>query len=72
MAFKSQRSFFKNHRYRDKADLPEIMENRKIWGKQKGRLVRNDSTSKKVCYGVQNFLPNLPEGEDTCTWEEYE
>ena len=66
------RSFFKNHRHRDKADLSEVVEKRKIYGKRKGMLVRNDSTSKKVCYGVQNFLPDLPEGEDLYTWEKYQ
>ena len=32
----------------------------------------NDSTSKKICYGVQNFLRDLPEGEDPYTWEKYQ
>ena len=27
---------------------------------------------KKSCYGVQNFLPDLPEGEDPNTWEKYQ
>ena len=34
--------------------------------------MRNDPTSKKNCYGVQNFLPDLPEGEDPYTWEKYQ
>ena len=34
--------------------------------------MRNDSTFKKICYGVQNFLPDLPEGEDPYTWEKYQ
>ena len=34
--------------------------------------MRNDSTSKRLCYSVQNFLPDLPEGEDPYTWEKYQ
>ena len=34
--------------------------------------MRNDPTSKKNCYSVQNFLPDLPEGEDPYTWEKYQ
>ena len=34
--------------------------------------MRNDSTSKKSCYCVQNFLPDLPEGEDPYAWEKYQ
>ena len=26
----------------------------------------------KKCYGVQNFLSGLPEGEDTYTWKKYQ
>ena len=35
-------------------------------------VVQNDSTSTKICFGVQNFLPDLPEGEDVHTWEKYQ
>ena len=52
--------------------MPEVIDKRKIYGKRKRTLVRNDSTSKKNCYGVQNFLPDLPEGEDPYTWEKYQ
>ena len=52
--------------------MPEVIDKRKIYGKRKRTLVRNDSTSKKNCYGVQNFLHDLPEGEDPNTWDKYQ
>ena len=44
----------------------------KIYGKRKRTLARNDSTSKRNCYGVQNVLADLPEGEDPYIWEKYQ
>ena len=67
------KSYFKNHRFRTSTDIPEIIQKKKIYGKRKDdAVVQNDSTSKKICFGVQNFLPDLPEGEDAHTWEKYQ
>ena len=67
------KSYFKNHRFRTSTVIPEIIQKKKIYGKRKdGAVVQNDSTSKKICFGVQNFLPDLPEGEDPHTWEKYQ
>ena len=67
------KSHFKNHRFITSTDIPEIIQKKKIYGKQKDdAVVQNDSTSKKLCFGVQNFLPDLPEGEDAHTWEKYQ
>ena len=67
------KSYFKNHRFRTSTDIPEIIQKKKIYGKRKDdAVVQNDSTYKKICFGVQNFLPDLPEGEDAHTWEKYQ
>ena len=66
-------SYFKNHRFRTSTDIPEIIQKKKIYGKRKDdAVVQNGSTFRKICFGVQNFLPDLPEGEDAHTWEKYQ
>ena len=67
------KSYFKNHRFRHKHDIPEIIEKKKIYGKRKlDQDVENEISVKKACFGVKNFLPILPEGENGFTWERYQ
>ena len=67
------KSYFKNHRFRHKHDIPEIIEKKKIYGKRKlGQDVDNEISVKKACFVVKNFLPVLPEGEDGFTWDRYQ
>ena len=67
------KSYFKNHRFRHKHYIPEIIETKKIYGKRKlDQDVENEIFVKKACFGVKNLLPVLPEGEDAFTWDRYQ
>ena len=67
------KSYFKNHRFRHKHDIPEIIEKKKIYGKRKlDQDVENEISVKKACFGVKSFLPVLPEVEDAFTWDRYQ
>ena len=59
------KAHFKNNRFRNKKDIPEILE-RKHWNKN-NKLSDEDEAGpsrKMPCWGVRNFLPEVPEGED--------
>ena len=69
------RTHFKNHRFRNRENIPEILKKRSIYGK---RNASEQTTSeivpaKKVpCWGAINFFPDLPEGDDEHTWNTYQ
>ena len=69
------RTHFKNHRFRNREKIPEILKKRSIYGK---RNASEETTSEMVpakkvpCWGVINFFPDLPEGEDEHTWSTYQ
>ena len=69
------RTHFKNHRFRNRENIPEILKKRSIYGK---RNASEQTTSEMVpakkdpCWRVINFFLDLPEGEDERTWNTYQ
>ena len=66
---------FKNKRYRIKEAIPEILANRQTFGgKKKAGNNLEGETSKKItrCWGVDNFLPEMPEGDDDFTLRKFQ
>ena len=69
------RTHFKNHRFRNRENIPEILKKRSIYGK---RNASEQTTSEMVpakkvpCWGAINFFPDLPEGDDEHTWNTYQ
>ena len=69
------RTHFKNHRFRNRENIPEILKKRSIYGK---RNASEQTTSERVpakkvpCWGFINFFPDLPEGEDEHIWNTYQ
>ena len=69
------RTHFKNYRFRNRENIPEILKKRSIYGK---RNASEQTTSERVpakkvpCWGFINFFPDLPEGEDEHIWNTYQ
>ena len=69
------RTHFKNYRFRNRENIPEILKKRSIYGK---RNASEQTTSERVPakkvtgWGVINFFPDLLEGEDEDTWNTYQ
>ena len=59
-------TFYKNHRFRCKLEIPEIIQKQSIYGKRKSDKESTGPTRKKInhAWGIPNFLPPLMEGED--------
>ena len=69
------RTHFKNYRFRNRENIPEILKKRSIYGKRNAseQTTRERVPAKKVpCWGVINFFPDLLEGEDEDTWNTYQ
>ena len=58
-------TYNKNHRFRCKLEIPEILQKRSIYWKKKSDK-ESTGPAKKInrAWGIPNFLPPLPEGED--------
>ena len=66
---------FKNKRYRIKDAVLEILANRqKFDGKTKAANNMEGETSRKItsCWDVDNFLPEMPEGDDDFTLQKFQ
>ena len=69
------RTHFKNHRFRNRENIPEILKKRSIYGK---RNASEQTTSEMVpakkvpWWGAINFFPDLSEGDDEHTWNTYQ
>ena len=62
------KTHFKKNRFRNKEDVPEILERRR--SNQKSKLSDEDQAGpsrKMYCWGISNFLPEIPEREDYFT-----
>ena len=66
---------FRNKRYRTKYAIPEILANRKKFGgKRKAANNLEGETSRKItrCWGVDNFLSGMPEGDYDFTLKKFQ
>ena len=69
------RTHFKNHCIRNRENISEILKKRPIYGKGNAS---EQTTSEMVpaknvpCWGIINFFPDVPEGEDEHTWNTYQ
>ena len=66
---------FKNNRFRLRDTIPEILAKRQKFGKKRKSADNiEEQTPKKItrCWGVDNFLPDIPEGEDDFTWQKFQ
>lgn len=46
-------------------NIPEIVLKRQLYGKQKSNAGKSAETRiKRLCWGMENFLPDLPKGKD--------
>ena len=66
---------FKNKRYRIKDGIAEILANRQKFDvKRKAANNLEGETSRKItrCCGVDNFLPEMPEGDDDFTLQKFQ
>ena len=59
-------TYYKNHRFRCKLEIPEIIQKRSIYGKRKSDKESTGPARKKInhAWGIPNFLPPLIERED--------
>ena len=59
-------TYYKNHRFRCKLEIPEILQKRSIYGKRKNDKEESTGPARKInhAWGIAIFLPPLPEGED--------
>ena len=56
-------TYYKNHRFRCKLEIPVILQKQSIYGKQKSDKESTGPAKKKHIWGIPNFLLSLPEGE---------
>ena len=69
------RTHFKNHCIRNRENISEILKKRPIYGKGNAseQTTSEMVPAKKVpCWGIINFFPDVPEGEDEHTWNTYQ
>ena len=67
------KNHFKSQRFRWKENTPEIILKRQLYGKRKSSADKlAEPRRKKLCWGMENFLPDLPEGEDDTTYSRYQ
>ena len=67
------KTHFKNNRFKNKEDVPEILERRR--SNKKSKLSDEDEAgpSRKMhCWGISNFLPGIPEGKDDFRIKNYQ
>ena len=59
-------TYYKNHRFRCKLEIPELIQKWSIYGKQKSDKESVGPARKKInhVWGIPNILPPLMEGED--------
>ena len=61
-------SYLKGQRFRSKLDIPEILEKKCVYGKRKGEETPGPDRKKiNQAWGIPNFNPPMPEGEDDKT-----
>ena len=53
-------TYYKNHRFRWKLEIPEILQKQSIYGKRKSDKESTGPVKKNHAWGIPNFLPNLP------------
>ena len=67
------KNHFKSQRFRCKENIPEIILKRQLYGKRKSNADKlAESGRKKLCWAMENFLPDFPEGEDDTTYSRYQ
>ena len=67
------KSYFKSQQFRCKENIPEVMLKCQLYGKRKSNADKlAEQRRKKLCWGIENFLPDLPEGEDDTTSSRYQ
>ena len=59
-------TYYKNHRFRCKLEIPEIIQKRSIYGKRKSDKESTGPARKKInhIWRIPNFLPPLMKRED--------
>ena len=59
-------AYYKNHRFRCKLEIPEIIQKRSIYGKPQSdtELTGTERKETNHAWRIPNFLPPLLEGED--------
>ena len=63
---------FKSQRFGCKENIPEVTLKRQLYGKRKSNAGKSSQPKrKKLCWGMENFVPDLREGEDDTTYSRY-
>ena len=58
-------TYYKNHRFQCKLEIPEILQKQSIYGKRKSdKELTNPAKKINQAWEICNILPPLPEGED--------
>ena len=67
------KNHFKSQRFRCKENIAEIILTCQLYGKRKSNADKSaEPRRKKLCWGMENFLPDLPEGEGDNTYSRYQ
>ena len=63
------KNHFKSQRFGCKDNIPEIILKRQLCGKRKSNADKSaEPKRKKLCWGMENFVPDWREGEDDTTY----
>ena len=67
------KTHFKNNQFRNKEDIPEILDTRR--SNKKSKLSDEDEAGpsrKMCCWRIGNFLPEIPKGKNNFTIKNYQ
>ena len=67
------KNHFKSQRFGCKENIPEIILKRQLYGKRKSNAYKSTELKrKKLCWGMENFVPDLREDEEDTAYSRYQ